>query len=151
MDFSELTVEQKEGLIGYLRGFVTAHKQGLIDEILQVRTRHITVVLEDIFQPHNASAVLRSAECFGLQDVHIIENENEYRLNKDVTRGAAKWLTLHQYREGGENTRPCLEALKGQGYTVAAATLRPGSARIASPSAANVADSVFSSAACRFG
>ena len=63
-------------LINYLSEFVTEHKIEIFDRIIESRTKHLTVVLEDIYQPHNASAVLRTADCFGIQDVHVIENSN---------------------------------------------------------------------------
>lgn len=124
MNFDHLNKEQKLQLIQYMRGHVTEHKQRVIQEVLPLRTRHLTVVLENIFQRHNASAVLRSCECFGVQDVHIIENEYPYRISRDVARGATKWLTLHRYEAAGV-LQTCLSNLKEQGYTIAAATLRP--------------------------
>jgi tRNA (guanosine-2'-O-)-methyltransferase len=129
MDLNLLTTTQKQQLISYLQEYVTDHKQQLLDEVLPLRTRHITVVLENIFQPNNASAVLRSCECFGLQDVHIVEDRNEYQLNSGVLRGASKWLTLHRYQEP-DSMRHCLTALKQHGYKIAATTLRPGAISI---------------------
>ena len=67
----------KEKLIDFLSGFITEQRWTLFRQVLEQRTRYITVVLEDIYQPHNASAVLRSMDCFGIQDAHIIENSNE--------------------------------------------------------------------------
>lgn len=100
-----------------------------MDAVVAQRTRHLTVVLEDIFQPHNASAVLRSCECFGIQDVHVVENEKEFRINEDISRGACKWLDLHRYQAKDSekhNTVACAEALRAKGYRLAAATLRKG-------------------------
>ena len=71
-------------LLAYLLSFATENKQELIVSRMLERTRHITVVLEDIYQPQNASAVLRTADCFGVQDVHVIENTNEYEINPRV-------------------------------------------------------------------
>lgn len=113
----------KQDLIDYLADYVTDHKQRLMDRILAQRTRYIAVVLEDIYQPHNASAVVRSCECFGVQDAHVIEGRNSFRVSRGVTVGSAKWLSIHRYRA----TRPCLAALKERGYRLAAATLRPDS------------------------
>jgi tRNA (guanosine-2'-O-)-methyltransferase len=79
-------------------------------------------VLEDIYQPHNASAVLRSCDCFGIQDVHIIENSNKYEVNPDVALGSSKWLSMHKYNSAAHNTRTCLDKLKLQGYKIVAAT-----------------------------
>lgn len=107
-------------LLEYLQTFVTENKNKLISEKLRERTRHITVALEDIYEAHNASAVLRSADCFGVQDVHIIENTNYYELSQKVDLGSSKWLTLHQYREDHDNTTFCIKELKKQGYKIVA-------------------------------
>ena len=109
-----------DGLLEFLQSFVTENKNELIASRLKERTRHITVVLEDIFESHNASAVIRSADCFGIQDVHIIENTNYYEINPKVVRGATKWTTLHQYREDHDNTTFCINQLKEQGYKIVA-------------------------------
>lgn len=104
----------------YLEGFITPERLARIKKVLAQRTRHITLVLEDIFQPHNASAVLRSCECFGIQDVHIIENRYQYEINPDIVLGASKWLHLKQYNYKEENTASCLQKLKEKGYTLIA-------------------------------
>jgi len=108
----------KEKLIRHLEQFITERRLHLINRVLSQRTRYITVVLEDIYQSHNASAVLRSCDCFGIQDVHIIENRNTYQVNPDVALGASKWLTLLKYNRAANNTPECLESLKRRGYRV---------------------------------
>jgi len=112
----------KEKLLHYLLSFVSQNKQELFEQLLPQRTRHLTVVLEDIFQPQNASAVLRTCDCFGIQDVHIIENENEYRINPRVVHGATDWLNLRQYNQQKNNTLDCLNSLKTKGYSIVATT-----------------------------
>ena len=112
---------QSDTLLAYLGQFVTAHKRAVIARVLNQRTEHITMVLEDIYQSQNASAVLRTCECYGLQRVHIIENENTYSLNRRVLKGAEKWIDIVQYNRAGEhNTAACFEQLKSQGYQVLA-------------------------------
>ncbi len=119
---------EKKTLVEFLRQFVTENRWTTIDQSLAGRTRHLTVVLENIYQPHNASAVLRTCDCFGIQDVHIIEAAHEYRVNKEVALGAAQWLTLHRYGDDRvDNTVTCLTRLKQAGYEVAAMTLREDS------------------------
>lgn len=120
-----MTIEELERdrqLLEYLGTFVSAHKKKRIDQVLVNRTRFLTVVLEDIYQPHNASAVLRSCECLGIQDVHIIENRNVYQVNPEVALGATKWLSLARYSERDDNTQHCLEGLQKKGYRLVAAT-----------------------------
>ena len=75
-------------MLAFLTQFITDERKQRFEEVLDYRTRHLTVVLEDIFQPHNASAVLRSCELRGIQDVHIVENNNRYDVNPDVVRAA---------------------------------------------------------------
>lgn len=116
----DLTKEQKKQLLNKLLDFISDHKNQLFDEIIQYRTRYLTVVLEDIYQPQNASAVLRTADCFGIQDVHIIENRNEYIINPEVALGASKWLTLHRYNESENNTLKAIQKLKAEGYRIVA-------------------------------
>lgn len=108
--------------IGYYRSLLTEERTTRMEQVLENRTRYITVVLENIFQPHNASAVLRSCDAFGIQDVHIIENSNSFRPNPTVDMGTSQWLDLHRYRSGKENTEKALLALKKQGYRIAATT-----------------------------
>jgi tRNA (guanosine-2'-O-)-methyltransferase len=109
-------------LIEHLSQFVTERRLRLFETLLNHRTRYITVVLEDLYQSHNASAVLRSCECFGIQDVHIIENQNEYRINPDIALGSHKWLNLYRYNQEAENTKTAIEILKDKGYRIVATT-----------------------------
>ncbi|NPA26170.1 MAG: RNA methyltransferase [Chloroflexi bacterium] len=99
-----------------------------MQEVLPWRTRYVTLVLEDIYQPQNASATLRTAELLGVQEVYILENWNEYRLNPDVTLGANKWLDLHRYRAAdSNNTERAMHDLRRRGYRlVATSPHRPG-------------------------
>ena len=107
-----------EELVKYLSGFATENRLKRFDDVLQHRTRHLTVVLEDIYQPHNAAAVLRSCDCFGIQDVHVIENQNKFEANPDVELGSLKWITMHKHNQKEENTADCIASLKGNGYKI---------------------------------
>jgi len=113
---------EKLQLLEYLEQFISDNKKNLFQKNITNRTRYLTIVLEDIFQPHNASAVLRTCDCFGIQDVHIIENQNKYEVNPDVALGSTKWLNLFKYNNTGENTTSCLQKLKEQGYRIVATT-----------------------------
>lgn len=94
----------------------------MIDDVLSNRTQHITVVLEDIYKAQNASAVLRTCECQGVQDIYIIENNHLYDVNPDVVKGATKWLTVTKYpKTEKDNTPECFAHLKSKGYTIVGA------------------------------
>lgn len=107
-------------LINYLSNFISNERFSLFKQVLSLRTRYITVVLEDIFQSQNASAVLRTCDCFGIQDVHMIENRNKFNENITVTRGSTKWINLYQYNQQPNNTLSAIQSLKENGYKIVA-------------------------------
>jgi len=109
-------------LIDYLSEFVTPKRLKTFGKVLDNRTRYLTVVLEDLYQAHNASAVLRTCDCFGIQDVHIIENRNTYSINPDVALGSNKWLTLKKYNRTDSNTLDAYRTLRNDGYRIVATT-----------------------------
>ncbi|MCF6334591.1 MAG: RNA methyltransferase [Spirochaetales bacterium] len=113
---------QDQKLIEYFQKFVTFNRLEKMELVLSHRTRYLTVVLENIFQPHNASAVLRSCDGFGIQDVHIIENSNSYRVNPGVSLGTSQWLTLHKYSTQENNTLSAIRILQEKGYRIIATT-----------------------------
>lgn len=117
MDYS-ITVQRY--LVDHLCTFLLEERSELIKRVLSNRTRHITVCLEDIYQSQNASAVLRSAEAFGLQDIHIVEGNNSFLINRDVVRGSDKWLTLQRYSDSSNPTQDAIDSLRAQGYRIVA-------------------------------
>jgi len=114
--------QKKQALLNHLLKFITVKRNSLFDKVLSKRTRHITVVLEDIYQSQNASAVLRSCDITGIQDVHIIENNYEYAVNPDVALGSFKWLNLIKYSEHNTNTIAAFNKLRSEGYRIVATT-----------------------------
>jgi tRNA (guanosine-2'-O-)-methyltransferase len=110
----------RDKIVAYLEQFVTEERQARLTEILANRTRHVTVVLEDLFQTQNISAVLRTCDCYGVQDVHVIKHRNEFEVHKDISMGADKWLSIHQYPHSEHNVKDCIDRLHEQGYWVAA-------------------------------
>ena len=120
IDMYNINKEVKIKLTEHLSQFVTDVRRDRLHEVLSQRTRHITVVLEDLYQTQNISAVMRSCECYGIQDAYIVENRNEFEVHKDISMGADKWLTLHQYPHGEHNMRQCIDDLHAKGYTVVA-------------------------------
>jgi len=109
-------------LLEYLSKFVTHERLALFNKILDQRTNYITIVLEDIYQSQNASAVLRTCDCFGIQNVHVIENRNTYNVNKNVALGASKWLTIQKYNETENNSLQAIQTLRKNGYRIVATT-----------------------------
>lgn len=122
-----LDLAYKKALTEYLEGFVSERRRGRLHEVLEERTNHMTLVLEDVYQSHNFSAVLRSADIFGIQNIHFIENRNKYKISEDVSMGSTQWLSLNRYQKFENNTRACLTDLKDKGYKIVATSLHKNS------------------------
>lgn len=104
-------------LIAYLSGFTLERRYNQFVKVLNNRTRYISVVLENVYQPQNASAVLRSCDCHGVQDIHIIEKDNSFLVDPNIDMGSSKWLTLHRY---SSDTAGVLRVIKSRGYRIVA-------------------------------
>lgn len=104
----------------YLEEFISPVRMNRIKEVVAQRTRYVTIVLEDIWQPQNASAAIRTSECLGLQEVHVIKNGDGYKINKQVVRGATKWMEINKYTNFENNSVTCLNQLKDRGYQIVA-------------------------------
>lgn len=113
-----MDIELKKEFIDHLSRFLTENKKEKINTVIKDRTRHIAVVLEDVFQPHNASAVVRSAECFGIQDLHIVEKRNVFESLVGIDKGSSKWIDFYKYKD----TTSCIKTLKNNGYKIVATT-----------------------------
>jgi len=112
-------MNERQLLTIFFARYVTDNKKALIEKVLAHRTRFITLILENIYQSQNASAIIRTCECLGLQEVHIIEAEANYTVNRKVMKGANKWIELIKYKErGGNNTQNCFQRLRASGYKI---------------------------------
>jgi len=109
-----------KGLIHYLSEFATSERLKRFNEVLANRTRYITVVLEELYQQHNASAVLRTCDCFGIQDVHVIEGKNSFNVNDSIAMGASKWLSIRKYKMSEVRLADAISELKQKNYRVIA-------------------------------
>lgn len=105
-------------LLRYLEDFISEERKQRFLEILEKRTKYITVAIEDVFQMHNTSAVIRSCEIFGVQEAHVIEGRNEKILDKNIALGAEKWVDIISY----DNSKNCIETLRQEGYKIIATT-----------------------------
>jgi tRNA (guanosine-2'-O-)-methyltransferase len=109
-------------LIQYLSEFVTPERLNLFNKILSFRTNYLTIVLEDFYQTQNSSAAVRTADCFGIQNVHMIENKHVFNFNPDVVRGASNWVTINRYNRTDMNTPEAIRKLRDDGYRIVVAT-----------------------------
>lgn len=114
--------EYNKKLVEYLSEFVLDERKSRIYEVINNRTRYLTIVLEDLFKEQNANAVLRTTEIIGIQDVHIIENEYKYHINKEIALGSSKWLNFYDHNKLENNTIATIEYLKEKNYRIVATT-----------------------------
>lgn len=104
--------------LAYLESYLTDARKEKFLKVLRHRTNHFTVAMEDVFQLHNTSAVMRSCEVFGVQRLHVVEERFGKSIDKEIAMGAQKWVDVHRY----ESMTDCLAAVKAQGYQIIATT-----------------------------
>jgi tRNA (guanosine-2'-O-)-methyltransferase len=112
----------EEKILAEFYEIISESKKEMFDRIASERTKHFTVVMENIYQEHNASAVLRSCDCFGIQELHVIEKDNQYKVQRDIALGAGRWVDMFNYDKGESPTIDCITKLKNNGYKIIATT-----------------------------
>ncbi|OBQ55416.1 RNA methyltransferase [Tamlana sp. s12] len=105
-------------LLEHLESYLTENRKQRFDTVLPQRTKHFTVATEDVYQLHNTSAVIRSCDVFGIQEVNIVEERNSKRIDREIAMGAQKWVDLNRYH----HVKSCISDLKQKGYQIVATT-----------------------------
>lgn len=105
-------------LLEHLEGYLTDSRKEKFESVLKQRTKHFTVATEDVYQLHNTSAVMRSCDVFGIQELHIVEEQNSKDIDREIAMGAQKWVDLNRYG----HVKECITNLKAQGYQIVATT-----------------------------
>lgn len=105
-------------LLQHLETYLTNNRLERFEAVLLQRTKHFTVATEDVYQLHNTSAVIRSCDVFGIQEINIIEEQNSKRIDREIAMGAQKWVDLNRYK----NVNSCIASLKEKGYQIVATT-----------------------------
>ncbi|REH01921.1 TrmH family RNA methyltransferase [Flavobacterium aquicola] len=104
--------------LNFLENILTDNRKERFLNVLESRTKHFTIAVEDVFQMHNASAVMRSCEVFGIQELHVIEERYGKRIDKEIAMGAQKWVDISTY----DSVTNCIDTLKDKGYQIIATT-----------------------------
>ncbi len=104
--------------IGYMAGFMLEGREAVFRSVLDDRTRYITICTENTFHPQNASALVRTCEAFGLQDIHTVEDLCKFKPHENIVRGTDKWVDIHRHASAAE----ALDVLRGKGYRIIATT-----------------------------
>jgi len=103
-------------ILEHLQEHLTPRRKDLFEKVLAQRTDHLTVVAQDVYQLHNTSAVVRSCDVFGIQNIHVIEEKIPRRIDKEIAMGAQKWVDINRYT----SSRDCVKSLKDKGYRIVA-------------------------------
>ena len=104
--------------LAYLEEFITPNRKEGFLKVLQNRTKHFTVALEDVYQLHNTSAVMRSCEVFGIKELNVVEQRFGKKIDKEIAMGAEKWVDIHRFA----TNQDCIDNLKAKGYQIIATT-----------------------------
>ena len=104
--------------LNFLENILTENRKQRFLDVLKLRTNHFTVAIEDVFQLHNTSAVMRSCEVFGIQQLHVIEERYTKSIDKEIAMGAQKWVDVHRF----DSISDCITNLKSKGYQIIATT-----------------------------
>lgn len=104
--------------LNYLETILTDNRKERFLEVLQNRTKHFTVAVEDVYQLHNTSAVMRSCEVFGVQELNVIEERFGKRIDKQIAMGAQKWVDVIRH----DSVSGCISSLREKGYQIIATT-----------------------------
>lgn len=104
-----------------LKSQLTPTRREKMELVASKRTNHIRLVLQDVHDPHNISACLRSAEAFGIFSIDIVEEKPKYKKGSTAARGVENWLSIHKHT----SIAACAQSLKAQGYLLAKGVPRP--------------------------
>lgn len=104
--------------LNFLENILTENRKEKFLKVLDNRTNHFTVAVEDVFQMHNTSAVMRSCEVFGIQELNIIEQRYGKSIDKEIAMGAQKWVDINTF----DTILDCVSTLKNKGYQIIATT-----------------------------
>lgn len=104
--------------LNFLESILTDNRKEKFLKVLKNRTNHFTIAVEDIFQMHNTSAVMRSCEVFGIQELNVIEQRYGKSIDKEIAMGAQKWVDINTF----DTISECIATLKAKGYQIIATT-----------------------------
>ena len=113
-------MSQKQELLTFLSQYITPERKDSFERVLANRTRHFTIAIEDLHKEKNSSAIMRTCECFGIQDVHVIEDDNYLKPSPLISAGASNWLDIFHYNEFEDNALASINHLKSEGYQIVA-------------------------------
>ncbi|NJY62338.1 RNA methyltransferase [Salinimicrobium sp. CDJ15-81-2] len=115
-------MDENPKLLEYLESFLTENRKELFKKVISRRTNYFTVATQDVYQLHNTSAVIRSCDVFGVQNVHVVEEVNLKKIDREIAMGAQKWVDINRYT----STEDCIKKLRKKGYRIIATSPHKG-------------------------
>lgn len=123
MELEDITkIEDKAGMLAYLEEYLTENRNQLFERVLDKRTQHFTVAMEDVYKERNSGAIIRTCDCFGIQHLHVIEDSYNHKVAHSISKGAEKWVDVTIHRKDEGSTQACIDTLKNEGYQIIATT-----------------------------
>lgn len=111
-------------LVSFFSSLITEERLALFQQVIANRTRYIATLLGGIDNPQDVSAVMRSCECFGIQDVHLA-GSRPFAATKGIAVGAVKWLTVVDHADAAKHdsgsgmaTTRAARHLQAQGFSL---------------------------------
>ena len=104
--------------LAFLENILTDNRKERFQQVLSKRTNHFTIAMEDVFQLHNTSAVMRSCEVFGIQQLNVIEERYTKSIDKEIAMGAQKWVDVNRF----DSISGCISSMRSKGYQIIATT-----------------------------
>lgn len=105
-----------EAVVAALAPILTDERRERIEQVLDARLISVAILLENLYDPHNGAATIRSAEAFGVTDIHAIEVANRFDISSAITIGADRWLDVHRHRSVAD----AMSALRDAGFAICA-------------------------------
>ncbi len=106
-------------IIAALAPHMTEARRRRIEEVAARRTLAVTPVLENLVDPHNASAILRSADAFGLHRVHVVAEHVALSATHKIAKGSERWLDVVAH----PSTEACVARLRADGFRIYVAAM----------------------------
>jgi tRNA (guanosine-2'-O-)-methyltransferase len=113
-----------QDLLHFLEAKLSQRRRNLFKKVIEKRTNYFTVATQDVYQLHNTSAVIRSCDVFGVQNVHVVEEVNLKKIDREIAMGAQKWVDINRYT----TTKDCIKSLREKGYRIIATSPHEGKA-----------------------
>jgi len=121
-----MNLNQKKSLYQRFCSVLTAERQARFEEVWAQRNTCLHLVLENIYQSLNASAIVRTADALGVHYLHVLEDEHPWQINRKISKGAMDWMNIQREK----NARDLMLSLKSKGFDLVVTDFSPSAVAI---------------------